>query len=417
VETPLTAEQPAPVKVQVEAAPVIEAEDASGRARAPQVQAVAPPADEPLAETVPVDAHVDPARQAPGSVGLTDWSPVDPSFFEAPTGAYKIGAGDVLEFQAFSDPLLNREVTVRFDGHISLPLIEDIQVDGLTREEAEERIRMAYTSVFKNPQMSLLVRQTASKTFAVIGDIELPAIYPYLRPLTLIEAISQAGGLRRRNSSSSTGGFVGVTGQLTKAFIVRHRNGERMVVQFDLRELGNPGAHAADAPIYYGDLIYVPEGVNLVYLLGESANPVIVELTENMTLLQMLSLSGGFNASTARLRNVIVMRQLDSENTRIMNVNVREILRTGRDIRLMPGDVIYIPQKWAVRLSEFVQRYTGSVSPVIDLYNSAVQAYYARDLAQRQLANPGVSRTLQRLTEIEQFGTSTGNIVDLFGAP
>lgn len=418
VETPMTVEAPAPVHVEVESAPVIEAESAPVREPAPQVNAVAPPAARPLAETVPVDVPVQ--SEGPSDshkVGLTDWTQVDPSYFQAPTGPYKIGAGDTLEFQAFSDPALNREVLVRFDGNISLPLIEDIKVDGLTREEAENEIRESYRAVFRNPQMSLLVRQTASKTFAVIGDIEKPDIYPYLRPLTLIEAISQAGGLRRRNSSSSTGGFVGVTGQLTKAFVIRHRDGERLVVQFDLRQLGNPGAHAADVPVYFGDLIYVPEGVNLVYLLGESANPVIVELTENMTLLQMLSLSGGFNASTARLRNVVVMRQIDSENTRIMNVNVREILRTGRDIRLQPGDVIYIPQKWAVRLSEFVQRYTGSISPVLDLYNNAVEAYYAKDLAERALESDDVSRTLRRLTDIEQFGTSTSNIVDLFGAP
>lgn len=364
--------------------------------------------DAPLLETVP----------AGGTSAQADaWEPVDESFYTPPSGPYQIGAGDILELKVFNDPTLDREVTVRYDGNVSLPLMADIDVEGLTREEAERQIRESYSSVFRNPQLSLLVKQTTSKTFVVIGDIETPGVYPYLRPTTLIEGISLAGGLRKRNSSSSTGGFVGVTGQLTKAFVVRHREGERMVVQFDLRELGSQGAHSADAPLYPGDLIYVPEGVNLVYLLGESANPVIVELTEGMTLLQMLSLSGGFNASTARLRNVVLMRQVDSENTRVMSINVREILRTGRDIPLSPGDIIYIPQKWTVRLSEFVGRFTGSISPVLDMYNSAVEAYYGADLARRQLNSGQVSRTLQRLTDIEQFGTSTSNIVNLFGAP
>lgn len=369
-----------------------------------------------LIETVPAGAPATGAASADEPV-LTEWLPVDESFYTPPTGPYRIGSGDVLEFKVFSDPLLDREVTVRYDGHVSLPLVPDMQVEDLTREEAEAQIRKAYGSVFRTPQLSLLVKQTASKTFGVIGDIETPGIYPYLRPTSLIEAVSLAGGLRRRNSSSSTGGFVGVTGQLTKAFVIRHREGERLVVQFDLRQLGNPGAHSADAPIYPGDLLYVPEGVNLVYLLGESANPVIVELTEGMTLLQMLSLSGGFNASTARLRNVVVMRQLDSENTRIMNVNVREILRTGQDIKLSPGDVIYIPQKWTVRLSEFVGRFTGSVSPVLDMYTSAVDAYFAVDSARAGLETEEVSRTLKRLADIEQFGSSTQNIFDLFGTP
>ncbi|MFM1921427.1 MAG: hypothetical protein RLZZ303_3061 [Candidatus Hydrogenedentota bacterium] len=357
------------------------------------------------------------AAEAAEPAPITDWQPAGDLMATTMGGPYQIGAGDILEFQSFSDPTLNRELTVRYDGHISLPLIEDINVSGQTREEAESLIQQAYTAVFKNPQMSLLVRETASKTFAVIGDIEQPGVYPYLRPTTLIEAVSLAGGLRRRNSSSSVGGFVGVTGQLTKAFVIRHHQGERLVFQYDLRQLGTPGAHAGDAPIYYGDLIYVPEGVNLIYLLGESRNPVIVELTEGMTLLQMLSLSGGFNQSTARLRNVVLMRQADGENTRVLNVNVREMLRTGNDFPLAPGDIIYIPQKWTVRLSEFVARFTGSISPVLDMYNNAVQAYYGADLARNTLRGDDESRTLRRLVEIEQFGTSTQNIYDLFGAP
>lgn len=400
------AKENADKQIAAEEARVAEAQAASART----VSAKAAPAEEPpLLETV--------AAGQPARTKTDEWTPVSEAFYEPPSGPYAIGAGDILELKVFNDPTLDREVTVRYDGNVSLPMMSDIEVEGLTREEAEAQIRQSYASVFRNPQLSLLVKQTASKTFVVIGDIETPGVYPYLRPTTLIEGISLAGGLRKRNSSSSTGGFVGVTGQLTKAFVVRHREGERMVVQFDLRELGSQGAHSADAPLYPGDLIYVPEGVNLVYLLGESANPVIVELTEGMTLLQMLSLSGGFNASTARLRNVVLMRQVDTENTRVMSINVREILRTGRDIPLSPGDIIYIPQKWTVRLSEFVARFTGSISPVLDMYNGAVEAYYGADLARAQLKAGNVNRTLERLVDIEQFGTSTSNIVDLFGAP
>ena len=286
-----------------------------------------------------------------------------------------------------------------------------------TREEAEQAIREAYFRVFRDPQISLLVRETGSKTFTVVGDIQTPGIYPYTQATRLIEAISVAGGLRNRNSSSSVGGFVGITGQLTKAFVIRHTGGERQVAQYDLRGLGNPGAHAADVPILPGDLIYLPEGVNLVYLLGESRNPIIVELTEGMTMLQLLSMSGGFNSSTARLRGVVLMRQVDDENTQIMTVNVRHILKTGRDVVLQPGDIIYLPQKKLVRLEEFIRRFTGSVSPVLQLYTSAVDAYYAKDIVDNLLESPPENNTLRVLNELEQFGTSTQNIVDLFGAP
>ena len=211
----------------------------------------------------------------------------------------------MLEFQSFDDESINREITVRYDGHISLPLIEDLMVADKTRDEAERMVREAYAKVFRKPQLSLIVRETGSKTFTVMGDVADAGRYPYQNKTRLIDAISMAGGLRDRSTSSSVGGFVGITGQLTKAFVIRRINGHREVLEYDLRSLGAPGAHSSEAPIYYGDIVYVPEGVNLVYVLGESRNPVIIELTEGMTLLQLLALSGGFEASTARLRSVV----------------------------------------------------------------------------------------------------------------
>lgn len=334
------------------------------------------------------------------------------------TGEYRIGAGDKVEFQSFNDEKISREeLVVRFDGYLSLPLIPDVAVGNLTRSEAEERIREEYRSIFRDPQIALIVRDAASKSYAIVGDVEKPGVYPYTTSTKLIEAISLAGGLRRRSSSSSVGGFVGVTGQLTKAFIIRTVNGERQVLQFDLRSLGTPGAHDSEVQVQFGDLIYIPEGVNLVYLLGESRNPVIVELTEGMKLLQLLALSGGFDSSTARLNGVVLMRQVDGENTQVLKMNVREMLRTGKDVPLVPGDIVYIPRKRLVALQEFVSRFTGSISPVLDLYTSAVDAYFAKDLQQSLIDQGGGNRTLEVLNNLESFGSSTSNIVDLFRRP
>lgn len=336
----------------------------------------------------------------------------------AETDEYRIGAGDKVEFQSFNDEKISREeLVVRFDGYLSLPLIPDVAVGNLTRSEAEERIREEYRAIFRDPQIALIVRDAASKSYAIVGDVEKPGVYPYTTSTKLIEAISLAGGLRRRSSSSSVGGFVGVTGQLTKAFIIRTVNGQREVLQFDLRSLGTPGAHDSEVPVRYGDLIYIPEGVNLVYLLGESRNPVIVELTEGMKLLQLLALSGGFDSSTARLNGVVLMRQVDGENTQVLKMNVREMLRTGKDVPLVPGDIVYIPRKRLVALQEFVSRFTGSISPVLDLYTSAVDAYYAKDLQQSLINQGGGNRTLEVLNNLESFGSSTSNIVDLFRRP
>lgn len=302
-------------------------------------------------------------------------------------GDYVIEAGDILEFVSFDDETLNREqVIVRYDGFVSLPRIADVKVGGLTRADAQKAIADSYSSIYREPEVSLSITIPASKTYTVTGDVDTPGRYPYEQATSLWDAISEAGGLRQRNTGSGFGGTVGITGQITKAFIIRRVDGERQVHPYDLRGLGKAGEYQGDVPVYYGDVIYVPEGVNLVYLLGESNAPVIVELTEGMTLLQMLSLSGGFNTSTAKINSVVLLREGENETTDIYKVNLRSILKAKEpDMVLHPGDVVYLPTKTLVRLQEFVDRSVGSLSQILGLYTQAIDARYALDLTQETL--------------------------------
>jgi len=302
-------------------------------------------------------------------------------------GDYLIEAGDVLEFVSFDDETLNREqLIVRYDGYISLPRVSDIKVGGLTRPQAEEAIAASYSAIYREPEVSLAITLPASKTYTVTGDVDTPGRYPYSQATSLWDAISEAGGLRQRNSGSGFGGTVGITGQITKAFIIRRVDGERQVYPYDLRGLGKSGAYEGDTPVFYGDVVYVPEGVNLVYLLGESNAPVIVELTEGMTLLQMLALSGGFNTSTAKINSVILLREADEGKTDLFKINLRSILKAKEpDVVLQPGDVVYLPTKTLVRLQEFVDRSVGSLSQILGLYTQAIDARYALDLTRETL--------------------------------
>jgi protein involved in polysaccharide export with SLBB domain len=302
-------------------------------------------------------------------------------------GDYVIDAGDELEFVSFDEATLSREaVIVRYDGYISLPRVSDLKVSGLTRAAAEDLIRKAYGAIYKDPEVSLAVTKTVSKSYVVTGDVATPGRYPYARETSLWDAINLAGGLRMRSSGTNSGGFVGITGQITKAFVIRRIDGERKVLPFDLRGLGKPGDYQGDTPVYYGDVVYVPEGVNLVYLLGESRSPVIVELTEGMTLLQMLALSGGFDASTAKLSSIILLRDTGENTTDLHRVDLREILKGKQpDLPLQPGDTVYIPRKGLLRLQEFVARFTGSISPILGLYTQAVDAAYALSLNRETL--------------------------------
>lgn len=329
--------------------------------------------------------------------------PSEEDILELLNSEYLLGANDVLGFRMLNDTSLSGPVTVRFDGYISLPLIPDVRVMGTTRDEATERVREAYLEEFLEPRISLTVVESRSKLFHVMGDLSAPGDYPYLRQITLLDAINAAGGLRVNTAGGDSSAVS--QGILTKAFLIRHIHGEREVYEYDLRGFHESGNHASDAPVFPGDVVYVPEAVSLVYLLGEVREPGVVQMHEGMTLLQLLAQGGGIAELAGRMRHVVLMRQADEENTRVELVNVRRILKTGVDVLLKPGDIVYVPRKLIVRLGEFVQQYTGTVSPILDLYREAYESYYTRERYERLYGSdiatsPGVLPVEQILLDI-----------------
>lgn len=353
-------------------------------------------------------------RMGTADLHKSDGSPTQPALDEATPiperdadpleGMYRLGAGDVLLFKSFDDPTLDQAVIVRYDGYVSLPMVPDISVENLTRAEATQLVFDAYSEIFADPQISLSITESRSKFYTVIGEVERPATYPYDRPLTVLDAITQAGGQRvdRRSGDS----FIGQQGSLSKALIIRRRDdGSRDVYQYNLRNLSDPGVHDADAPVFPGDIVYVPEGVNLVYLIGEVPRPNVYRLGEDTTLVQLLAQAGGINFQTGKLRRIVLMRETDSDYTDVLLIDLEKILRTGQDLQLQPGDVIYVPRKDLVRLQQFVQRFTGSISPLISLYTQALRGYYDKDFIDQSLDSGtggndinSIINTIQNLT-------------------
>ena len=216
-------------------------------------------------------AQVDTADLYGPGDGVVTPEPARGGFAEGQTpleDSYRLSAGDLLEFRSFDDEGLSREAIVRYDGCVSLPLVPDLRVTGLTRPEAEDLLREAYGKIFREPQVTLLVLESTSRAYYVIGDVERPSEYPYGKPLSVLQAINIAGGVRSHTTGGSDGlDYATGYGTLSKVFIIRHVSGQREVLECDLSDLMMPGAHPSDTPIYPDDVVYVPEGMNLVYII------------------------------------------------------------------------------------------------------------------------------------------------------
>lgn len=110
------------------------------------------------------------------------------------TPEYWIGPEDVLDITVWRNADLSKQVTVRPDGRISLPLIGDITAVGKTAVELAEAISAKLKEFKENPQVSIVVKEVNSYAIYVLGEVARPAKYPLKSKTTILQAITLAGG-------------------------------------------------------------------------------------------------------------------------------------------------------------------------------------------------------------------------------
>ena len=114
-------------------------------------------------------------------------------------GEILIGAGDLLQVSVFEAKELERTVRVNSRGFISLPLVGEVQVSGLTAIEAEEKIEEMYKRRFiKDPHVSIFVEEQISQRITLVGQFKNPGTYDYLSNQRLLDVIALGGGLSER---------------------------------------------------------------------------------------------------------------------------------------------------------------------------------------------------------------------------
>lgn len=117
-------------------------------------------------------------------------------------GDYLIGPDDVLAVNVWKEREISQEVPVRPDGKVSLPLIGDVQAGGLTPRELQESVRSRLSTYLVNPTVTVMVKETRSHRFNVVGEVERPGSF-VLGRLTVLDALALAGGFRDFAKTSS----------------------------------------------------------------------------------------------------------------------------------------------------------------------------------------------------------------------
>jgi polysaccharide export outer membrane protein len=109
---------------------------------------------------------------------------------------YIIGPEDVLAVNVWKEPEISRNVPVRPDGKITLPLIGDVEASGSTPRKVQEEIKKRLGTFVSNPEVTVIVQEIKSLRFNIMGEVAKPGSYSLSKPTTVLDAIAMAGGLR-----------------------------------------------------------------------------------------------------------------------------------------------------------------------------------------------------------------------------
>ncbi|MGE3726024.1 MAG: polysaccharide biosynthesis/export family protein [Candidatus Sericytochromatia bacterium] len=246
-----------------------------------------------------------------------------------------IQPGDAFNFGVFGEPEFElKGVVVNPEGLLSLPLLGEVAVAGLSLTQAREKIRQALGVYLRNPQPILSAYAFSGRSFTIVGKVNRPGNYSLTSPLRVLDAIGLAGGFSVgiiKNDSTELA-------DLRNAYLVRNQT----ILPVDFEALVRFGKLAHNIPLLPGDYLYVPSvAMQEVYVLGDVFEQNSFPFREGMSLSQAVAYAKG-PRDTANLGQVLLTRgRLSQPELYLLNLN--SILKAQEpDVLLQAGDVIYV---------------------------------------------------------------------------
>jgi polysaccharide biosynthesis/export protein len=253
---------------------------------------------------------------------------------------YTLGAGDSVRIIVYGDADLTRETRVAETGEITLPLIGEVGVGGLTTIQAEKRIaeQLKRGGFIANPQVSVLILEFKSKTVSVLGGVLKPGRYPITHPTDVKDILAEAGGLTSEASEIIT--------------VVR---GEKRS-EYDLNEvIEHRNLNVQDLSLVGGETVYI--SVRDVAVAGQVLRPGKYGIQGGTRKISdFVALAGGANETAGETLFFTTSR---SGTAVTQELNIDDLFRSpaselNKD--LTPGDVVYIPKAPQVYIYGEVQR-------------------------------------------------------------
>jgi polysaccharide export outer membrane protein len=270
---------------------------------------------------------------------------LDPELLNPPKDPYILGVGDVVEIEIAGIPGTRNSTFILPDGKLYYDLAGGVYADGLTIKQLAERLTEALSRDYSSPSVNVSLREVNSRRYWVLGRVFKPGLYPLQQPTTLLEAISDAGGLFTSRFSGSTEELA----DLGNSFVLRNKE----VLPVDFQALLRGGDMSQNIYLYPDDYIYLPSSLSQnVYVLGAVRQPQAIGYKDRLTLVGAISAAKG-PGPLAHLDQVVIVRDGLSE-PRVAVVDLKAIL-TGRarNVELRPFDIVWVPDRPFEKIKEY----------------------------------------------------------------
>lgn len=225
-----------------------------------------------------------------------------------------LGDGDSVRVTVFQNPDLTTEARISERGSITVPLIGEVVIAGLTSEGAAARIadRLTRGKFVVRPQVSLAVQQVRSRQVSVLGEVGKPGRYA-LDDVSnsLTDVLARAGGINGEGAE--------------EVVVVRNVNGTESRTAIDVAQMYRTGAMSNDMRLQNGDVVYVKKAPQF-YLYGQVQKAGAYRLQPQMTVMQAISVGGGLTPRGTLHGLRIERRAADGQVSRV-SVRPTDVVR------------------------------------------------------------------------------------------
>jgi len=244
-----------------------------------------------------------------------------------------IGAGDQIDVEVFDTPELSGPLRVSQTGEINMPVLGNIQVAGLTPNQAARKIEAALKSrgILVEPHVTVSISEYASQGATVTGEVRTPGVYPTLGSRRLLDMIALAGGVATTAGRTAT---------------IVHRDDPQHPLNVVL-VANNSSLGAQQNPVILpGDTVVIGKA-GIIYVLGDVARAggYLIDNNEPLSLLQALSLAGGWTRTSAQSK-VVLIRKLPEGREEIKLDLSHMVHGQLADIAVSNGDILFVPSSF-----------------------------------------------------------------------